>query len=158
MPARTEPRSSGEFQDAFPGRLQAAGPRVIKQNCGNAGQGVWKIEVSKTGDALTVLEARRGSEPFVFSLADFLDRCAPYFADGGCIVDQPFQARLPEGVCCMDPVLVAGGRMATHSKASQRDSKTIVPAPRKFADGGFQRPGFLIPDQSYPDHHHPPDL
>jgi hypothetical protein len=41
--------------------------------------------------------------------------------------------------------------------ASQRDSKTIVPAPRKFADGGFQRPGFLIPDQSYPDHH-PPDL
>jgi hypothetical protein len=42
--------------------------------------------------------------------------------------------------------------------ASQRDSKTIVPAPRKFADGGFQRPGFLIPDQSYPDHHHPPDL
>jgi hypothetical protein len=34
--------------------------------------------------------------------------------------------------------------------ASQRDSKTIVPAPRKFADGGFQRPGFLIPTSPIP--------
>jgi hypothetical protein len=30
--------------------------------------------------------------------------------------------------------------------ANQHDTKTIVAAPRKFADGGFQRPGFPIPD------------
>src|SRR4051795_1090379 len=36
-------RSPDEFHDAFPSRLQA-GPRVLKQNRGNGGQGVWKVE------------------------------------------------------------------------------------------------------------------
>jgi hypothetical protein len=33
-----------EFGDAFPSRLQSAGPRVLKQNRGNGGEGVWKVE------------------------------------------------------------------------------------------------------------------
>src|SRR5436305_3872037 len=37
-------RSPGEFREAFPARLEA-GPRVLKQNRGNDGQGVWKIEL-----------------------------------------------------------------------------------------------------------------
>ena len=37
-------RSTAEFRDGFPARLRIAGPRVIKQNRGNAGQGVWKVE------------------------------------------------------------------------------------------------------------------
>jgi hypothetical protein len=56
------------------------------------------------------------------------------------------------------PIIRRCNSPADVAPASQRDSKTIVPAPRKFADGGFQRPGSLIPDQSYPDHYHPPDL
>jgi hypothetical protein len=128
-------RSSGEFQDAFPGRLRSAGPRVIKQNRGNGGQGVWRVEASKTNDALTVLEACRGSTPFTISLADFLDRCAPYFADGGCVVDQPFQARLPEGMirCYMGTDQVIG--------FGQQLIKALLPPPPEGADSPEARPG-----------------
>jgi hypothetical protein len=128
-------RSIGEFQNALPGRLQAAGPRVIKQNRGNGGQGVWKIEASKTDDALTVLEARRGSKPFVISLAEFLDRCAPYFADGGCIVDQPFQARLPEGMirCYMGTDRVVG--------FGHQLIKALLSPPPEGADSPEAQPG-----------------
>src|SRR6202023_3041798 len=58
-------RTAAEFGDAFPSRLQSAGPRVLKQNRGNGGQGVWKVELvsGPAGKASTVrvLEARRGS-------------------------------------------------------------------------------------------------
>src|ERR1700732_5160972 len=32
------------FWAEFPSRLESAGPRVLKQNRGNGGQGVWKVE------------------------------------------------------------------------------------------------------------------
>src|SRR5260221_13235942 len=38
-------RTPAEFHAAFPPRLQSAGPRVLKQNRGNGGQGVWKVEL-----------------------------------------------------------------------------------------------------------------
>ena len=38
-------RTAGEFRDAFPARLRRRGPRVLKQNRGNGGQGVWKVEL-----------------------------------------------------------------------------------------------------------------
>ena len=38
-------RTRGGFPRAFPSRLQSAGPRVLKQNRGNGGQGVWKVEL-----------------------------------------------------------------------------------------------------------------
>src|SRR5262245_1363637 len=38
-------RTAPEFGSAFPARLQASGPRVLKQNRGNGGQGVWKVEL-----------------------------------------------------------------------------------------------------------------
>jgi hypothetical protein len=38
-------RTAAEFAAAFPPRVQSAGPRVLKQNRGNGGQGVWKIEL-----------------------------------------------------------------------------------------------------------------
>src|SRR5581483_1508308 len=36
-------RTAAEFRAGFPAALHAAGPRVIKQNRGNAGQGIWKV-------------------------------------------------------------------------------------------------------------------
>ena len=54
-------RTIDVFHDEFPRRLQSARPRVIKQNRGNGGQGVWKVELTAPG-AARVLEARRGSE------------------------------------------------------------------------------------------------
>ena len=91
-----------DFRARFPARL-TEGPRVLKQNRGNAGQGVWKVELAKgaapDGDALVeVLHARRGSEVEHMPLAALMDRCEGYFAGDGRLIDQPFQARLPEGM------------------------------------------------------------
>src|SRR6202051_5374265 len=38
-------RTASEFGAAFPSQLRSAGPRVLKQNRGNGGQGVWKVEL-----------------------------------------------------------------------------------------------------------------
>ena len=46
-------RSAGEFRDAFPARLEQSGPRVLKQNRGNGGQGVWKVELRPTATGET---------------------------------------------------------------------------------------------------------
>jgi hypothetical protein len=85
-----------DFRAHFPTRL-AAGPRVLKQNRGNGGQGVWKVEL-RDGGAVEVLHARRGSEVEHMPLASLMDRMDPYFAGEGRLIDQPFQARLPEGM------------------------------------------------------------
>ncbi|MGA7430417.1 MAG: Cj0069 family protein [Xanthobacteraceae bacterium] len=106
-----------DFREAFPARLRSSGPRVIKQNRGNAGQGVWKVECSEQPDVVSVLEAQRGSMPEQISLREFLARCETYFAWGGCIIDQPFQPRLPEGMirCYMgaDKVVGFGHQLVT---------------------------------------------
>jgi hypothetical protein len=108
-------RTSGEFRDGFPELLRSAGPRVIKQNRGNAGQGIWKVEWREqpaTGGTpvVTVLEARRGSTSETLPLAMFMSRCETYFGWGGCIIDQPFQPRLPDGMirCYMGVDKVVG--------------------------------------------------
>lgn len=82
----------------LPARL-AAGPRVIKRNRGNGGQGVWKVETRASPHnrpMVRVLDATRDASEEL-ALDDFLDRCVDYFEDG-CVIDQPFQARLSEGV------------------------------------------------------------
>ena len=56
-------RTMADFREAFPARLRSGGPRVVKQNRGNAGQGVWKVEWSERPDVMSVLEAQRGSSP-----------------------------------------------------------------------------------------------
>jgi hypothetical protein len=100
-------RSVEEFRDAFPVSL-SDGPRVLKQNRGNAGQGIWRVE--RHGADVTVLEAPRGSVPQTLPLETFMTRCEAYFGWGGCIVDQPFQPRLPDGMirCYMGGDKVAG--------------------------------------------------
>lgn len=107
-------RSADEFRDRFPVQLGSAGPRVIKQNRGNAGQGVWKVEwldrSASTAPVVTVLEARRGSMPETWRLEEFLSHCESYFGWGGCIIDQPFQPRLSDGMirCYMGVDKVVG--------------------------------------------------
>lgn len=91
-----------DFRARFPTRI-AAGPRVLKQNRGNGGQGVWKVELAHGAapgpDApVEVLHARRGSQIESMPLAALMDRCEAYFAGEGRLIDQPFQARLPDGM------------------------------------------------------------
>jgi Domain of unknown function (DUF6815) len=96
--------STQDFDARFPARLAASGPRVLKQNRGNGGQGVWKVELVDAGASASpdapvrVLHALRGSVPEELSLGSFMDRCRIYFERGGRILDQAFQSRLPEGM------------------------------------------------------------
>jgi len=96
-------RTREAFRAQFPGRLAASGPRVLKQNRGNGGQGVWKVTLAPgaaPGDdaPVEVLHAQRGSEIEHMRLGDLMDRCEAYFDGAGRLIDQPFQARLPEGM------------------------------------------------------------
>jgi len=107
-------RTAASFRDAFPSRLRSTGPRVLKQNRGNAGQGVWKVELisEPAGEAngVRVLHARRGSVPEDITLEAFMTRCEAYLTPDGGIVDQPFQSRPPEGMirCYMGADKVVG--------------------------------------------------
>jgi len=139
----------------LPKRL-VAGPRVIKRNRGNGGQGVWKVEpLASPRNRLTVrvLDATKEvSEEML--LDEFLARCAEYFEDG-CVIDQPFQARLSEGVvrCYM-----AGDRCAGFGHQKVR---ALVDAPAARAEAGprlytsnadprFQRLRRLMEDEWIP--------
>jgi Domain of unknown function (DUF6815) len=110
----------------------AAGPRVIKRNRGNGGQGVWKVEIvaspPRGRPRVRVLDATKEASEEL-ALDEFLERCDEYFEDG-CVIDQPFQARLGEGVvrCYM-----AGDRCAGfgHQKV-----KALIAAPAARAEAG----------------------
>jgi hypothetical protein len=132
-------RTRTDFLAAFPTRLRATGPRVLKQNRGNGGEGVWKVEriEGAAGEAglVRVLHARRGSVPEAMLLETFTTLCEPYFASGGCILDQPFQERLPEGMirCYMgvDKVVGFGHQLV----------KALIPPPPEGPDSRAAQPG-----------------
>jgi hypothetical protein len=132
-------RTAAEFGDAFPSRLQSAGPRVLKQNRGNGGEGVWKVELvsepAGRASIVRILHARRGSVPEEMPLAAFMTRCEPYFASDGCIVDQPYQPRLPDGMirCYMgaDKVVGFGHQLI----------KALIPPPPEGPDSPAAQPG-----------------
>jgi hypothetical protein len=123
-------RTAEAMRGELPARL-AAGPRVIKRNRGNGGEGVWKVETLaglRDRPTVRVLDATKDAAEEL-ALDAFLARCAGYFDDGS-VIDQPFQARLSEGVvrCYM-----AGDRCAGfgHQKV-----KALVDAPAARAEAG----------------------
>ncbi|MGO4175429.1 Cj0069 family protein [Bosea sp. TAF32] len=131
-------RSVASFREEFPERLRTAGPRVLKQNRGNGGQGVWKVEGlggSNGAEMVWILHAQRGSMSEEVALADFMASCEDYFAGGGCIVDQPFQPRLPDGMirCYMgaDKVVGFGHQLI----------KALIPPPPQGPDSEAAQPG-----------------
>jgi hypothetical protein len=132
-------RTPAAFRDAFPSRLQSAGPRVIKQNRGNGGQGVWKVELASepAGEAsiVNLLHARRGSVVETIPLGAFMTRCEAYLATDGCIVDQPFQPRLPDGMirCYMGADKVVG--------FGHQFIKALIPPPPEGPDSPAAQPG-----------------
>jgi hypothetical protein len=132
-------RTAAEFGAAFPSLLRSAGPRVLKQNRGNGGQGVWKVElVSEPAgrpSVVRVLHAQRGSVPEEMPLAEFMTRCGAYFGSDGCIVDQPFQPRLPDGMirCYMGTDKVVG--------FGHQYIKALIPPPPEGPDSPAAQPG-----------------
>ena len=123
-------RTAEAMRVELPARL-AGGPRVIKRNRGNGGQGVWKVErlaSPSNAEMVRVLDATKDASEEL-ALDEFLERCLEYFEDG-CVVDQPFQVRLGEGVvrCYM-----AGDRCAGfgHQKV-----KALVDGPAARSEAG----------------------
>jgi len=89
-------RTAEELRAQLPARLAAHGPLVLKQHRGMGGDGVWKVELD--GQLVRVQHAARGSVPQRLPLDEFIRSCEPYFAGTGLMVEQPFQARLDEGM------------------------------------------------------------
>jgi uncharacterized protein DUF6815 len=78
--------------------LDGAGPRVLKQQRGMGGQGVWKIERDPSHAKAIVAQEARGGVQLPLSVEAFVARCKPYFERGGMMVEQPFQERIIEGM------------------------------------------------------------
>ena len=96
-------------------RLLASGPRVVKQHRGSGGNGTWKVELIRSASpadetTVRVLHALRGSVIEELPLGDFVQRCRLYFDNSGCMIDQPFIARLGDGMvrCYLVQNQVAG--------------------------------------------------
>jgi hypothetical protein len=99
------------FQEQFSPRLMMGSPRVLKQNRGNGGQGVWKVQLAHEGNcghsdasdpssgaAMIVVQAAADDRVEVVSLPEFIERCRPYFSGAGRLIDQAFQRRVGEGM------------------------------------------------------------
>jgi hypothetical protein len=87
----------------LPARLAEGAARVLKQNRGNGGLGVWKVEAIEPGSVgletpVRVRQALQTSVDEEMALSALLTLCESYFAGGGLMVDQPFQPRLAEGM------------------------------------------------------------
>ena len=132
-------RTAAQFRSQFPACLRQEGPRVLKQNRGNGGQGVWKVEaISPSANntmPVRVLHAQRGSVVEDMTLDELMSRCDRYFGDDGCMIDQPFQPRLPEGMIrCyvgVDKVVGFGHQLI----------KALVPPPPAGPDSPEAQPG-----------------
>lgn len=107
--------SPDQMRNELPLRLAGAKARVLKQNRGNGGNGVWRVQLpmdaSAKGDGSgtgalpgldTVIYARhakRGAVEEEMTIGEFCERCEEYFhAMDGRIIDQEYQERLPEGM------------------------------------------------------------
>jgi len=131
--------SMDDFSNEFPDRLSRDGPRVLKQNRGNGGLGVWRVEISPSTvgapSRVRVLHARKGSVPEEMPLSEFIARCEPFLDSGGCIVDQPFQPRLADGMirCYMGADRVVG--------YGHQFIKALMPPPPEGPDSVSAQPG-----------------
>lgn len=140
------------MRDELPSRL-AAGPRVIKRNRGNGGQGVWKVEKLPTSSMIKVLDATKDT-PEELTLDDFLTRCAEYFENGS-VIDQAFQPRLSEGVvrCYMAGERCAGFGYHKVKALVEAPAARSEAGPRQYtskADPRFQRLRRLMEDEWTP--------
>ena len=97
-------------------RLAAGAIRVLKQWRGHSGIGVWRVQRAPGGaefeacSRVLAKHAPRGSAEVMLSFDEFVALMAPYFVDGGHMIDQAWQPRLTEGMvrCYLVQDRVAG--------------------------------------------------
>lgn len=99
--------SFDELKDNFPKTL-TKGVRVLKQNRGSTGEGIWRVEVVDAKkfkdldeiplDAQLKLTEAKDNHVEHKSLQEFLEFCIQYLeGEGGQILDMPFLERIKEG-------------------------------------------------------------
>jgi hypothetical protein len=89
--------TAAAFATEFPKRLSATGARVLKEDRSNGGQGVWKVEMAGSSRVRVQHAAPRDQVTHEVPLGEFMRRFDGCFADGG-LIDQPFLARIREGM------------------------------------------------------------
>ncbi|MBE0607770.1 MAG: Cj0069 family protein, partial [Dehalococcoidia bacterium] len=133
-------RTLDEMRALLPGSL-GSGPRVIKRDRGSGGNAVWKVELEPGAapslDApVAVLHAGRGSQVERMTLREFVSRSAALFEAGSTVVDQPFQARIAEGMTraymVHDKVAGFGHQLVTALTAAPDSDVTPPPPPRYY--------------------------
>jgi hypothetical protein len=131
-------------------RLAGGAIRVLKQWRGHSGIGVWRVQRAAgaaalgTGRRVLAKHAPRDSAEVMVSFDEFVALMAPYFDDGGHMIDQAWQPRLTEGMvrCYLVQDRVAGfGLQAVNALH-----------PPLAGSGSGQAP---MPSQRL---YHPPDL
>ncbi len=121
-----------EFKKMFPMSL-SQGSRVLKQNRGSTGSGIWKVEVvdnfieCKAGESLPKETRIKCTEAFdnhveYHSLGDFIRFCKRYIKDKGMLVDMQFFPRITEGeirvlMVGRKPIFVVHKKPADHADA-----------------------------------------
>jgi hypothetical protein len=146
--------SAEEFRDAFPRTLAEGGSRVLKQNRGNGGIGVFRVELVdsrarpetvRDETPVRVQHAQRGSAREEIRLGEFMRRCEVYFANGGRIVDQALQPRHAEGMvrCYLVQGRVAGfGHQFVTALADPLPGDSVPPTPAPRLYSGPSKPEF----------------
>ena len=108
----------GSLRDEFVAALRSSGARVLKQDRGSGGNGVWRVDLVRDApqdnDAVVrVQPALRGAPVEQMRYADFVEArrsYLQYFGGTGTFVDQPYCARLGDGMtrCYLARDRVAG--------------------------------------------------
>ena len=153
--------SADQMRRELPRRLATGRARVLKQNRGQSGDGVWRVQLSSAPSArhdrsgaeeppgldsvIRARHAKRGEAEAEMTIEAFCQRCETYFrgADGR-MIDQEFQERLSEGMvrCYLVHDRVAGfGHQAVNA---------LFPAPAGAAPEEAPQPG--------PRYYHPPSM
>ncbi|RLW69024.1 MAG: hypothetical protein B6D68_02640 [spirochete symbiont of Stewartia floridana] len=134
-----------DFRQSFPSAL-SSGIRVLKQNRGSTGSGIWRVEVIDErrfvgGETLPGDMAVRCTEALdnhveEHRLDEFMSQCDQYLVgDGGMIVDMPYLPRIIEGEV---RILFVG-------------EAPVFVVHKKPADGGFSATLFSGAQYTYDD-------
>lgn len=135
--------SANEMYVGLCNTLASGAARVVKQIRGQSGDGVWKVELREAAhrpstvsasSPVFVRHAKRGSVEEQTTVRDFIAACAPCLASGG-MIDQPYQARLPEG---MIRCYVVGDRVAGFG---EQLVNALYPVPAGAAASEAPQPG-----------------
>jgi hypothetical protein len=136
-------RTLAEFRDQFPARITRERRRVLKRHRGNAGIGVWKVQAIENSSAVEVQDAHpRGTNVETVELGAFMDRFDAWYAAGGCLIDQPFQPRITDGLVrvymvCAD---VIGFATQAPDPAQLASGRVFgLPSPKTMYDAGEPR-------------------